>query len=51
MIVNSAHTVSINARSEAYEQSASYENKSEDGNLSIPHIADFYPEGIRIFFD
>lgn len=27
-----------------YEQSASYENKSEDGNVSIPHIADFYPE-------
>lgn len=24
--------------------SFSYENKSEDGNLSIPHIADFYPE-------
>lgn len=22
----------------------SFENKSEDGNLSIPHIADFYPE-------
>lgn len=21
-----------------------YENKSDDGNLSIPHIADFYPE-------
>lgn len=44
VIVNSAHTVSINARSEVYEPSASYENKSEDGNLSIPHIADFYPE-------
>lgn len=25
-------------------QGISYENKSEDGNLSIPHIADFYPE-------
>ena len=23
----------------------SFENKSEDGNVSIPHIADFYPEG------
>lgn len=44
VIVNSAHTVSINARSDIYEPSASYENKSEDGNLSIPHIADFYPE-------
>lgn len=22
-----------------------FENKSEEGNLSIPHIADFYPEG------
>ena len=49
MIVNSAHTVSINARSEVYEPSASYENKSEDGNLSIPHIADFYPEGVHFF--
>lgn len=25
---------------------ASSENRSEDANLSIPHIADFYPEGI-----
>ena len=24
----------------------SHENKSEDGNLSIPHMADLYPEGM-----
>lgn len=44
LIANSGHTASINASSHGYEQSASYENKSEDGNLSVPHIDDFYPE-------
>ena len=52
---NSNHTNSINGaqmrnnnNNNNLNMGVSFENKSEDGNISIPHIADFYPEGILI---
>ncbi len=55
---NSTHTNSINGaqmrnnnnnNNNNLNMGVSFENKSEDGNISIPHIADFYPEGTYLF--
>ena len=37
--------VVVNGHHSTATTSSNGENRSEDGNLSIPHIADFYPEG------
>jgi hypothetical protein len=43
---NSINNV-IQTKGNATNLGVSFENKSEDGNISVPHIADFYPEGNR----